>query len=125
MRHRNLFLVLAGLTVLAVEAIVLWPREDRITRENCDHIRKGMSLDEVEAILGPPGDYRTGPTNGGSPFFVKERYRWSGDTAEIEMRLDSSKRADQVSCWPANRVAQDPIANAIWRLTRQWRRWFH
>ena len=39
---------------------MLWPRPDRITRENYERIRVGMSSAEVEAILGgPPGDYRT------------------------------------------------------------------
>ena len=63
MRRRTLLVVLAGLTVVvAAGAVVLWPRTpSRITLENCNRIREGMSRAEVEAILGPPGDYRTGP----------------------------------------------------------------
>ena len=61
MRRRKL-IALAGLAVLvAAGAFVLWPRPDRITRANYDRIRMGMSRAEVEAILGPPGDYTTGP----------------------------------------------------------------
>jgi hypothetical protein len=56
-------LALAGLAVVvAVGVVVLWPRTEpnRITRENCYQIKEAMSRAEVEAILGPPGDYSTG-----------------------------------------------------------------
>ncbi len=71
-RHKWRLLALAGLVVLAaVGAFVLWPRADRITRENFDRIREGMGREELEAILGPPGDHRTGPVvvkfGGGPP----------------------------------------------------------
>jgi hypothetical protein len=79
-RRRKLLVALAGLAVVvAAVVVVLWPRPDRITQENYDRIRvgglwgedwathdnrapvkKGMTRTEVEAILGPPGDYRTG-----------------------------------------------------------------
>ena len=57
MRRRKLLivLVLAGLTVVVVMAgaVVLWPQPpSRITRENFDRIKEGMSRAEVEAILG-------------------------------------------------------------------------
>jgi hypothetical protein len=61
MPRRELLAAAVGLAVLvAVGAFAAWPRPDRVTRENCDRIRKGMSRAEVEAIFGgPPGDYRT------------------------------------------------------------------
>jgi hypothetical protein len=47
--------------VVASVVVVLWPRpSSRITRENFERIRPGMTRNEVEAILGPPDDYRTG-----------------------------------------------------------------
>lgn len=59
-RKRRWVLVLAGLAVLAAGAFVLWLQPERISQENFDRIRVGMSRAEVEAILGgPPGDYRT------------------------------------------------------------------
>src|SRR6516162_2477131 len=63
MRRRTLLVVLVGLAVVvAVGAVVLWPQPpSRITRENYDRIREGMSRAEAQAILGPPGDYTTGP----------------------------------------------------------------
>jgi hypothetical protein len=64
MRRRKLLpgAVAVLVTLAGVAALVLWPRADRVTRANFDRIRVGMSRAEVEAILGPPGDYRTGRT---------------------------------------------------------------
>jgi hypothetical protein len=69
MRRRKLLVALTGLAVVgaAGAVVVLWPRApSRITRENFDRICEGMSRAEVEAILGPPGDYRTGHGETGS-----------------------------------------------------------
>jgi hypothetical protein len=61
MRRRTLLVALAGLAVVvAVGVAGLWPRADRVTRANYDRIQFGMTPAEVEAILGPPGDCRTG-----------------------------------------------------------------
>src|SRR5262249_12806073 len=56
---RRLFGVVAAV-LLAGVALVAWPRPGRITRVAFDRIRPGMSRAEVEALLGSPGDYRTG-----------------------------------------------------------------
>jgi len=78
MRRRTVILGLAGLAVMfAVVAVVLRPRPDRITREDYDRIRPGMTRAEVEAILGPPDDYRTG--RGESDFGDDNASRWVGD----------------------------------------------
>jgi hypothetical protein len=55
MRRRKLRWV-AGLTlaVLATGLLVAWPRSAPLTRENYYRVEKGMTLAEVEAILGPP-----------------------------------------------------------------------
>jgi hypothetical protein len=52
----------------------LWTRSDRITRQNYDRIELGMSRAEVQAILGPAGDYTTGPVDQFYRYYV----RWSG-----------------------------------------------
>src|SRR5262245_31156651 len=64
MRGRKRLWVLVGLAavLLAVGAFMAGPPPpDRVTRANFDRVWEGMSRAEVEAILGPPGDYTTGP----------------------------------------------------------------
>ena len=60
MRRRKLLVALAvGVVVLVgVAALVAWPWGERITPDNINRIMAGMSRAEVEAILGPPGDFR-------------------------------------------------------------------
>jgi predicted ribosomally synthesized peptide with SipW-like signal peptide len=64
MGRRKLLLALAGLVLLAVGTFALWSQsnQSRITRKTYDRLHEGMSRTEVETILGPPGDYRTVPT---------------------------------------------------------------
>jgi hypothetical protein len=52
-RRLLLFAVPAGLAVALIAAWLLWPRT-AITRENAEKIQVGMTLAEVEAILGGP-----------------------------------------------------------------------
>jgi hypothetical protein len=47
-RRRTLLVVLAGLAVVvAAGVVVLWPRADRVTRENFRRIETGMSRADV------------------------------------------------------------------------------
>jgi hypothetical protein len=90
MRRRTLLVVLAGLAVVvAAGVVVLSPqRPSRITPDNFDRIRDGMGHVEVEAILGPPGDYRTGPNWGDS----EAAYVAPPPTAGIEWLADDGCR---------------------------------
>jgi hypothetical protein len=149
MRRRTLLVALAGLAVVvaAGAVVVLWPREDRITQENCDRIHEGMTLTEVEAILGPPGDYRNGPTDPEpQPFWAGWSVGpdpdyppliWQGDRGVIwvfrkghgdpSIVGDEPDDPDNVSgtrFLEVQRVPQDPLANLLWRLKRRWHRWF-
>jgi hypothetical protein len=153
MRRRTLFVALAGLAVvLAVGVVVLWPSQpNRITQENCDRIKEGMSRAEVEAILGPPGDYRTGPGetghgSTGNMFWTPEQIpdvargtdwskvsqspdasglwaMWFSDSAMVMIGIDDSGTVVFKRVWP-RRTTQGPLANLLWRLKRQWHRWF-
>jgi hypothetical protein len=64
--------LVVALSVNAVGMLLLWmaprpepvpispaPPPPRVTRENLYRIKYGMTRAEVEAILGPPGDYTT------------------------------------------------------------------
>jgi hypothetical protein len=162
MRKRTLLVVLSGLAVVvAAGAVVLWQRPpSRITRENFERIKEGMSRAEVEAILGPPGDYRTGDgemdygmeneawmpdtgpdvAKGLSPDFDKletnwkrdpgqspedpsSRADWLGDSFGIAIAIGPSGSVEEKVGLP-RRTTQGPLDNLLWRLKRQWRRWF-
>ncbi len=60
MRRRKLLGLAAALLVGSV-ALLLWPRAPRFPREKFDRITHGMSRADIEALLGPPGDFTTGP----------------------------------------------------------------
>jgi hypothetical protein len=137
MRRRTLLVVVAGLAVVVTAVVVvLWPREDRITEENCFRIHTGMTPTEVEAILGPPGDYRTMPTILGSsripypPVGVVNRdaasewRRWDGDTASLSVAFDSQRKVLNTYYVPNGSLDQGPLDTLLWRAKRQWQRWF-
>jgi hypothetical protein len=65
-RSRKLrWVVVVGLVVLAgLGAFVLWPRLNRVTRENFARIHPGMTRAEVEAILGPCHAFGIRPEGG-------------------------------------------------------------
>jgi hypothetical protein len=61
MRRARMVWIASGLALVCVLGTSLWfvshgPR--RVTRANFDKIQNGMTDEKVEAILGPPGDYR-------------------------------------------------------------------
>ena len=134
MRRRKLLVMLVGLAVVgAVGMAVLWPRADRITQANCDQIREGMTRSEVETILGPVGDYSSGPTE---PEFVFVMLPagltvedvvtagWIGDTGSIDVGFDRRGKVafSQFTRLELRRLS--PLANLLWRAKRQWHRWF-
>jgi hypothetical protein len=127
-RRRKLLLGLVGVAVVVVAGVVvLWP--SRITPENYERIRVGMSRAEVYAILGPPGDYSTydapsyefrclGPP---PPLPMEE---WLGNRARIGVFFDGAGNVASARCFLLNPVAQSPLGNLLWRAQRQWDRWF-
>jgi hypothetical protein len=146
MHRRTLLVALAGLAVVvAAGTVVFWPRPDRITRENYARVHEGMTQADVEAILGPPGDSRTGPTLFGSP---TERHDlvplsrilsewpepvdpcsylhciWASDSVQIEVGFHTKMGAYRATCRPLRSGNQSVFDNLLWRAKRQWRRWF-
>ena len=141
---RKLFVVLAGLGVAGI-LVLYWPSQpNRITKENYDRIRLGMSCSEVEAILGPPGDYRT--RLGDTKFH--ERWQtdldeydptiatwrspipggraiadWVGDTIRVQVYADDTQRVALCIAVERRRNGH-ALDNFLWRLNRQWHRWF-
>jgi hypothetical protein len=118
-----------GLLVVGIAAFLMWPQPSRATWENFDRIRKGMSRAEVEAILGPEGDYRTGPQQClpslkqtvGESATVSD---WFADDAFFSIGFDESGGVVMTLVDPTSRTEQGPLDNLRWRLKRQWHRWF-
>jgi hypothetical protein len=143
MGRRTLLVALAGLAaVVAAGVVAVWPRPTRFTRAHCDRIQVGMSRAEVEAILGGrPGDYRTGPTTGASLTEAIHRLgpitylgprenwapitfdRWQGDSGNVYVNF-SPDGVEAKSFTATTKLEQRPLDNLLWRLKRQWHRWF-
>jgi hypothetical protein len=137
MRGRKLWwlLTLAGLAVLMAGAVVLWLQllpdpASRITRENFDRIRRGMSRAEVHAILGPPGDYRNGPM-AHEPAWLKivpgwhyDWAEWEGDAGAAVVGFDDSGQVQQKQFLVSEPTGHGPLDTLLWRAKRLWRQWF-
>jgi hypothetical protein len=91
---------LAVLAIFAARPILFPPTNPHIAWENYNRITPGMSRGDVEAILGPPGDYRTGPIRywvkpfrpTGNPFC--QQVEWLSDEADIRVWFDHHGEVD-------------------------------
>ena len=85
MKKRRLLLGVGVLAVLGMAGMVVWESQPRpgITRANYERIREGMTLVEVEAILGRPGDGFGG--DGDTP---RVRF-WQGDHVKVTVWFDT------------------------------------
>jgi hypothetical protein len=146
----KLLVALAGLAVVvAAGLVVLWPRGDRVTRYYYDRIQIGMNRADVEAILGPPGDYRTGLGERGEimsnlvwfpdPAYVDDMSQnwdrlptpipsglwasWSSDSLSTWITIDDSGRVVHKEASP-RRMTQGQFDSFVWRAKRSWHRWF-
>jgi hypothetical protein len=132
MRRRKLLAV--GLAVLvAVGVVALWPRQDRATLDNYHRIELGSSQAEVEALLGPPGDYTTSPVlvSRESPCDYVYTYavadfslEWSEDNGKIEVEFNASGKGIFKRFRPCTPDCGWTLSTAVWRAKRQWRKWF-
>jgi hypothetical protein len=103
----------------------------RITHENYYLIRDGMSMAEVQAILGPPVDDSTGPVR-----FVSGEYTsassqpaasstlWKVDDLVVCIEFHAAGGVGNRYFRDSVRRPQNPLDNLLWRAKRQWRRWF-
>ena len=127
-------LALAGLTVGVCAAWVLatWP--SNLTWDKFARLRKGMTLAEVQEVLGPPGDYcaRRPRYDVTDVLESKSRLKQAGREVEVWLYDDAVLTIDFNSDGNAFSIQADsmptPTANAfdslVWRLKRQWHRWF-
>jgi hypothetical protein len=90
-----------------------------------------MTLDQVERILGHPGDSTTGLT---FPIYRASiddwqpvgttLIDWTSDNVWMTVAFDSSGRVVRFVCSENVRISQGPLDNLLWRAKRQWHRWF-
>jgi hypothetical protein len=112
--RRRLFIALGLLACVLLTGVawLLWPRGSGITRANAARIAKGMTLDEVEALLGGPArDESTGPLNpdhklGFGPGGVVRE--WRSDEVIIHVTMDRNGHVSTNMVIPVHRVP-DPI----------------
>jgi hypothetical protein len=131
MRRRKLIAAVVGLAVVAAGAVALWPDpSSRITRENVDRIREGMTRAEVVAILGPPGDYSSGPVRRVPRSTIVNSQTdlttewWVTDTGLAESAFDSRGLVVAIVYDPCERIPQDLLDNLKWRVEHLVFRWF-
>jgi hypothetical protein len=142
--------VLALGLLLSAAVIAFWPEPTapptRATEENFWRLSRSMhrgsalelsyegTRSEVEAILGPPGDYRTRPATFDPPFCYLGRYpptlpkttlKWQTDVVEIQVVFDAS---GHVLAMGSSKFKYISTASEwdqfCWVLKRRWHRWF-
>ena len=113
---RKRFLVAIGLiAVLGVSAfVVIWlvVLRGRISESNCELIREGVTLPEVEAVLGGPEgaytsdgkDWSHGMLRNGIRGIDHTRKVWVGDDGGIRVDFDKDERV-AVAQWCPRRVS--------------------
>jgi hypothetical protein len=150
MRKWRLLGVTAAVLLVPTSAFMLWPRPSRVTRESCDRIREGMSRAEVETIVGPPGDYRAGPTgaafdydfhladipmgttgdkltpwDGGNnwPPAGATQAEWAGDTAVLEVTFDAAGHVLLAVWYSVERFEPRAFEDLLWQVGRRLEKW--
>jgi hypothetical protein len=74
---------LMGALILGGSFLVHVPlRPSKVTQANLDWVQRGMTVDEVEEILGPPGNYHSGHYSVRKSGMVF-RWYWIGDEGFI------------------------------------------
>jgi hypothetical protein len=133
-RRVPLIALFAVLVLVGIAGLTPWPaaRTTAISRENAAKLREGLTVAEVEAILGgPPRDDSTGPLAGDNrdgtastiwfwpqPLVTRPPPRaWISDCVAVHVQFDDAGRALSVSCVPLFRMEEGPLATL--------RRWLH
>jgi hypothetical protein len=135
MRRRKLLVALAGLAAVGVivlcsrpDGFVLWSRPNRVTRENYDRIHIGMGRTEVEAILGPPGDYMSQPAAADITTLTFDRPEgggqayWASETGAIGIMFDRKGSVAQTGFVAPAPIQLGPLDTLLWRIKRLWLR---
>jgi hypothetical protein len=136
LRWKKLLSLAVGLIVLTLCAgLATWLPPSDPMRKDFDRIHAGMTLAQVEAILGPPGNYRTPSDRGGEylyPIVMWGDYSdskgnkfcyWQYDSLQIEVVLGPDGRVLMAEYAHVTRGDDGIWENARRRL-RQFLQWF-
>jgi outer membrane protein assembly factor BamE (lipoprotein component of BamABCDE complex) len=120
--------VLAVLIAALAVGLVPLPRGSRVTRENCERIQVGMTMDEVQAILGEPWNDRLLDPEGPS---VWDRLRvtawlrvdrhccyWMGRDVGIAVIFDDNGRARRTDLCTDPDRPRSSLPGRVWRRLR-------
>ncbi len=120
-RYRLASAVVGALLLVSLVSRV-WCAENGLRGDRFERIAPGMTATEVEALLGPPGDYRTDSAR----FSVSHHSLWQvaigdgsrhevwyADTGKLEVRFDAEGRVASRRMCPSQDL-RPPV----------WQRWF-
>jgi hypothetical protein len=101
MRKRILLAGCIGLGALGASAAVLWftlcaRSNPGVTLENARRIQSGMTLEEVQAIFGEPGEEWRSECPGMFAIHVKEKRIWKADGLAIGVKFGYGSRFDVI-----------------------------
>jgi hypothetical protein len=104
---------------LVIGALLLWPKPTKL-QEKANRIHQGMTVAEVETIIGRQGIHIAGTTATwtGSPPTARTLLGWSSDDSFVSIYFDDQ---DRVVGAPMFDVHPGPIELMLrrWRLNRE------
>jgi hypothetical protein len=136
-KHRWKLIGAVTLALVAAGTFAAWPRpSSRITVENCERVKFVKTLAEVEAVLGPPRDERTGPTYRAASAWdwygshgdnygaiPVPRFFWKSDTVRFSVTVEADGTLLSKSFVEFERRPQGLLDNLRWRAEHLWRKW--
>jgi hypothetical protein len=128
MRRRKLLVMMALAVVLAAGAFVLWPQPitPGLTQENFDQVQVGMTLPEVEGLLGHWSSCAMfGPFSNWTHMDQGEYGWWSDDyRVGVGVSIDGSGKVEDKSSDDFLVRRSYSFNSLVWLAKRQWRKWF-
>jgi hypothetical protein len=125
--------ITAIVAVTVFFGLTLWqvfylPGNPRINGDNLHRVHLGMTRAEVEAILGPPGDYSTGPIDVG--WYPRPTHRgvspsgnqlfWLVDDNDMRAEFNADGKLIRIGLASAVLINSRPFDWLKWRLARGW-----
>jgi hypothetical protein len=92
-----------------------------------------MTRAQVEAIVGPPGDFTTGPVYASRGLGddvdhagedCQNQEFWCNDGVRLILGFDRDSKVCAKAVTKMDLVPLSLSERAIWRIRRQWHRWF-